>query len=115
MPLLRLQTNIVLEKSKQTQLATELSLLVAELLGKSSDFVQVILEDGQTIVFGGTEDSSVFVELRSLGFGTTSLSAIANELTRVVAKRLGVEPKRVFLNFLDLPRTHWGWNGKTFE
>ena len=25
-----------------------------------------------------------------------------------------VPPDRVFLNFVDMPRAHWGWNGKAF-
>lgn len=115
MPFLRIQTNIDLASEDKTRLAQACSHLVSELLGKSKDFVQVIVEGHQSMVFGDSTEPTVFVELRSLGLNTVGLSPLAAEITRVLRERLDVDPKRVFLNFFDLSRTHWGWNGKTFE
>ena len=115
MPLLRIQTNQTLDAESRTELATNGAELVAQLLEKSIDYVQVVVESGCTMTFGGTSEPTAFLELRGLGLDSQDRSRIAEKLTSWVTEKISVEASRVFINFLAIARSDWGWNGSTFE
>ncbi|MFP4301720.1 MAG: phenylpyruvate tautomerase MIF-related protein [Spirochaetaceae bacterium] len=39
---------------------------------------------------------------------------IVTAASSVVAKELGIAPQRLCIEFVDAPRTMWGFNGSTF-
>lgn len=114
MPLLRLQTNLDLEREKKSALSAALSHKVSEWLDKPEDYVQVTLESSVTMRFAGTEDPTAFVEIRSLGFFGLNQAEISHALCAFLESECAISQDRVFVNFLDLARENWGWNGKTF-
>jgi phenylpyruvate tautomerase len=114
MPLLRLQTNLDLDPEHQSALSAALSQKASEWIDKPEDYVQVILETGVTMRFGGTEDPTAFVEIRSLGFYGLNQAEISHALCDVLDAECSISPNRVFINFFDLARENWGWDGKTF-
>jgi len=114
MPLLKIQTNVEVPEAKRSELLLALTDLVAAELGKPKEYVQVVLEPNVDLMFAGTTEPTAFVELRSLGLPTDKPAPLSESLSQQLLKALGVPANRVFLNFFDLPRTHWGWNGGTF-
>ena len=114
MPLLRLQTNLELDQEKKTALSAALSRKVGEWLDKPEDYVQVTLESNVCMRFGGTEDPSAFVEIRSLGFYGFNQAEISHALCEYLQAECSISQERVFINFFDMERENWGWNGKTF-
>ena len=114
MPLLKLQTNRRLEPERLQLLLTELTDEVAQLLGKPKQFVQIVAETGLPMMFAGTEEPTAFVELRTLGLAVDRIGPVTEALCRFFQEKVGVPADRVFVNFFDMPRTHWGWNGRTF-
>jgi len=115
MPFLSLQTNATLADTARSELARELAELVSRELGKPMDYVQVHLQLGAFLTFAGTEEMTAFVDLRSLGLPPDKPPALSAALCGLLQKQLGVSPQRVFLNFQDMPRSHWGWSGRTFD
>ncbi len=113
MPFLRIQTNVDLGSEARTTIAGTSSRLVSELLGKPESFVQVQVQDNQALVFGGSDEPNAFVELRSLGL-PDDLNPLARRITESIEQQLGIASDRIFINFFDLPRAEWAWNGKTF-
>jgi len=114
MPLLRLQTNLEPDQGKQSALTSALSKKMSEWLDKPEDYVQVILECGVSMRFAGTEDATVFAEVRSLGYYGLNQAEISHALCEFLSTECSVSQDRIFINFSDLPRENWGWNGKTF-
>jgi len=114
MPLLKVQTNRRLEPDRLQELLTELTDEVAQLLGKPKQFVQIVAETGLPMMFAGTEEPTAFVELRTLGLMQDRIGPLTEALCRFFQEKVGVSADRVFINFFDMPRSHWGWNSRTF-
>ena len=114
MPLLKVQTNQTVEAGRRTELLGELTAVIAETLGKPPGYVQVVLETGVPMAFGGTTEPTALAELRSLGLPDAAPRALSARLGAVLERALGVPTARMFLVCADHPRAHWGWNGDTF-
>lgn len=112
MPYLRLHTNIEVD-DKQTLLAT-LSQQMAELLGKPERYVMVELSDGQPMLFAGSDAPLAMLRLISLGLDASATAGISSALCTLLHKELGIEPQRVYIEFVSPARSMFGWNGGTF-
>ena len=114
MPSLTIHTNIHLEGFDTEQLLQKATHLVANALGKSSDYIMVRLEARSHLLFAGTNDPAAFVELISLSLPDDAPAPLTEKLCHFLKVELGIRPERVYLHFPQVPRSHFGWNGKTF-
>jgi len=114
MPFVSVTTNQSLSQSDKAELLSEISFNCAEILGKSEDYVMVRLNLGESLFFAGTEEPAIFAELFSIGLSSMDAPTLSCALCKFLSERLGVVPKRIYLNFRDVPREMWGWNGSTF-
>ena len=114
MPHLRIETSIAVDPSKIESLLAEAGKLAAEALGKSIDYVQVIFEDGKKMHFGGSSEPTAFVSLISLGVDAEQSVTLSTLFCEWLHDKLDINPARVFLVFHEHPRSHVGWNKKTF-
>ena len=114
MPFVSVTTNQSLSPSDKAELLSEISFNCAEILGKSEDYVMVRLNLGESLFFAGTEEQAIFTELFSIGLSALDVPTLSCALCKFLSERLGVTPKRIYLNFRDVPRGMWGWNGSTF-
>jgi len=114
MPYLRLEINRSLSDGQCDSLAKKAAALIAEGLKKNIDYVQTSVSVPNAMTFGSNSKPTVFAELRSLGFPDGSIQTLSKRLTELVVAETDVPPKRVFLNFIDMPRSHWAWNEMPF-
>lgn len=114
MPHLRIETSISVDPELVEPLLAEAGKLAAEALGKSIDYVQVIFEDGKKMHFGGNSEPTAFVSLISLGVDAEQSTALSILFCEWLHDKLDINPTRVFLVFHEHPRSHFGWNKKTF-
>lgn len=114
MPYLKIQTNQDLQADKTTQLIKTASAVVADKLGKPERYVMVSMEPPVPMVFAGTDEPAVFMELKSIGLSETQTPELSAALCELASTNLGVNSDRVYIEFADAPRKMWGWNGATF-
>jgi phenylpyruvate tautomerase PptA (4-oxalocrotonate tautomerase family) len=115
MPCLQISTNLTLSPAQKQETVTALSNLVAELTGKPESYVQVILADGRTVLFGGRPGNSVFLDLRSIGAISRSQNKTTSAaLTKYFTDNLGVPSDRVYISFANAAGENWGYEGDTF-
>lgn len=87
---------------------------IVEVMGKPEKFVMAACQ-GADIAFGSSRGPAAFVELHSIGgLDDETNVALSERLCALVADAAGVPADRCFLNFVDVPRPNWGWNGGTF-
>lgn len=114
MPLLHLTTNAPLSGAGQPALAAALSKAVSELIGKPEDYVMISLQPG-TLLMGGTSEPAGFADVRSIGGLSPDVNRrLSERIGELLQEHLDIPRDRVYLNFTDVARTHWGWNGSTF-
>lgn len=113
MPLLRIQTNAPVLDEVRDRLLVGASQWIVRELNKPIEYVQVTFET-MPMMFAGSGQPSAFLELRALGFPHERSRELSSSLTTLVSSAIAVPASRVFINFVDVPRHLWGWNGSTF-
>lgn len=114
MPLLTLTTNLEIAADQQKPMLTKLSYLVAQLLGKPEAYVMVMLQTGQPMLMGGTDEPAAFLQLKSLNLPEDSTTNLSMALCDAVAGQLRIPANRVYIEFDNPPRHMWGWDRGTF-
>ena len=115
MPLLRIETNIEIDKEERCGLMRRASAQVAELLGKPESYVMISLQPACAMLFAGNSAPLAYLELKCIGLPTERNGQLASALCDFIARELEIEAARIYIEFADAPRSHWGWNGGTFE
>ncbi len=114
MPYLMIQTNLPLGKKAERAILKNASTLVAELLGKPESFVMVALESDTAMLFAGSDDPVAFLELKSIGLAARKTKDLSEALCKLIEGHLGIERDRVYVKFIDVKGSMWGWKGDTF-
>ena len=114
MPFLRIQTNHNLNEAEASALAGKASQLVSEQLGKPERYVMVSVENNPAMQFAGSDAPLAYLELKSIGLPESATCTLSAALCQLLASETGIEPERVYIEFMDAPRKMWGWNSSTF-
>ena len=114
MPLLKLETTVVLSEDKRQAMLASLSRIVAETIGKPQQYVMVASSQA-AMQMSGNPDDAAFVDVRSIGGLTGDVNRrLSQKVCQLLHDSLGIPPNRIYLNFTDFQASHWGWNGNTF-
>ncbi len=115
MPLLRLETPVVLTDEKQKALLAGLSRLVAETTGKPEGYVMVTITPA-AISMSGKTGNAALVDIRGIGGLDEKMNRqLSQNICQLLNQSLGTPQDRIYLNFTEVEGTHWGWNGNTFS
>jgi len=112
MPYLKIQTNK--EIDDKGPLMKEMTGLLVELLGKPEKYIMIAVEPFTEMSFGGTDEPTAFVELKSIGLPSDVTSELSEAICKLINRQLAIPPDRIYIEFIDAPRNMFGWNGDTF-
>jgi phenylpyruvate tautomerase len=114
MPLLKLETTVVLPEDKQKALLASLSKTVAEIIGKPEQYV-IVAASQAAMLMSGNPGEAAFVDVRGIGGLTGEVNRkLTLQVCELLAAFLGIPQVRIYLNFTDVEAANWGWNGSTF-
>ncbi len=114
MPYVKVETNVIIDDETEEKLFAELTLMISEITGKSSDWIMLSLQAGMMFRFRESAEPTAAISIEALGLKPGQPAALIAAATRVVCSHLGVSPTRVFLRITSPPPTHFGWNGEPF-
>src|SRR5436309_482786 len=114
MPLLKLETTVVLSNDQRKNLLAALSKALAGTIGKPEQYVMVTIGQG-AMMMSGKDGDAAFVDIRSIGGLTEDVNRkLSQQVSKLLKDSLGIPSDRVYLNFTDVEAGNWGWNGNTF-
>ena len=116
MPLLKIQVSYpsVSENSSST-LRIEGAGIISQEIGKSLDFVMVLVEAGISASFGGKTSPVAYLEVKNVGELIPEVtSRLAQRLSALIEDELSIPKDRIYIEFQESERRLWGWSGKTF-
>lgn len=114
MPYLSIRTNKSLAAGERASLLAKASGSIAESLAKPEHYVMVALEDDTPMLFAGGDAPAAYLELKSIGLPESQTTALSRTLCELMQTETGISQDRVYIEFVDAPRSMWGWNGATF-
>lgn len=114
MPLLHLFTNVQLSSEDQDRFLRKASAKVSEGLGKSEDYVMVMISPGKKLFFAGSDEPAAFMELKSIGLPEVKTAELSAILCELVEKIFSIPPERIYIEFSNAPAVMWGWNSQVF-
>lgn len=114
MPYLAIQTNLPLSKRAERAILKNASALVAERLEKPESFVMVAIDADTPMLFAGSDDPVAFLELKSVGLPARRTKELCESLCQLIEGHLGIARDRVYVKFIDVKGSMWGWKGDTF-
>ncbi len=114
MPLLKIQTNRLIEPDARKSLISRVSQAVADMLGKPERYVMVSIEQNPAMLFGGSDEPLAYLELKGIGLPESGTADFSQTLATLLNEELGLPADRIYIEFADAPRAMWGWNGGTF-
>lgn len=115
MPFIHITSNIASTSLNVTETTTALSQRVAKAMGKSSEkLLMVQLSLDAPLSFNGSQEPAAFVYVRSIeSFDSETNQKTSAALCATVSELLQVPSDRIFINFIQIPATHWGYNSST--
>jgi len=114
MPLVRLETNVELNKEQTTQLMKKLSTIISSETGKSEKYVMVTAAPTHMIM-GGAVNLAAFVGVYSIGGLTKTVNEdISRNICALLENDCDIQPEHVYISFNDVAGENWGWNNATF-
>ena|SRR5260370_1384612 len=114
MPLLNLETTVVLSEDNRKALLASLSKAVAETIGKPEQYVMVSVSQA-AMLMSGNPGEAAFLDIRSIGGLSDDVNRrLSQKICKLLNDSLGIPQNRIYLNFTDVQATNWGWNGSTF-
>ena len=114
MPYLLIQTNQSVSEDQINTLMSKASKTVSEILGKPENYVMVSIQASMRMLFAGTDQDLAYVELKSIGLPENSTPELSQALCSLINTELGIDKKRIYIEFANAERHMWGWDNRTF-
>jgi phenylpyruvate tautomerase PptA (4-oxalocrotonate tautomerase family) len=114
MPYLKINTNQTLDKDGESQLASAVSPLLANMLGKPESYIMIEVHSGVSMLFAGSDAPLAYLELKSIGLPESQSAEFSKQLCHFIASHLDISADRIYIEFSAAERHLWGWNGSTF-
>ena len=114
MPYFSIETSKTIDQVGEEAFTHKASAFIAELLGKPEAYVMVAIKHSTPMRFGGGLEPTAMLQLYSIGLPEERCAEFSGKICAFIEDGLGVAPDRVYIDFRDLKRSMFGWNGKTF-
>jgi len=114
MPYFSIETSKVVDQVGEEAVSHKASAFIAELLGKPESYVMVAVKHSTAMRFGGGLEPTAMVRLYSIGLPEERCAEFSAKICAFIEETLSVAPDRVYIDFRNLERGMFGWNGKTF-
>lgn len=114
MPYVKVQTNLALDDDARRDLATKVSALASELTGKPEQWVMTRVDGGLSLSMGGSFEPAAFVEFKSIGLMENACANQSAGICELLEQELSIPADRVYIEYKNLERCLFGWNGATF-
>ncbi len=86
--------------------------MVAELTGKPESYVMTMIQRDAKMTFAGSDEPCCFIKVKSIGSLTPSL--MSKSLCELISSKTNILGHRIYIEFIDVKASNWGFNGSTF-
>ena len=113
MPYFSIETNKQIDDTLTSNLMKKATSFLAEMMGKPEGVIMVTIKPGMPYVFGGTDDPAAFVQIKAVGLERGKCPEFSKQVCDFLETEIDVSKDRVFIEFIDIDPTIFGFNGNT--
>ena len=93
-------------------LQKEISNTIADLTGKSENYVMTMIQSNNQMSFAGSDNPCCFIMVKSIGSLNPLL--MSKSLCELIASKTNIKINRIYIEFVDVIASNWGYNSSTF-
>ena len=112
MPFIQINTSSKTVLENEDLLQKDISKLVADLTGKPENYVMTMIQLENRMTFAGSDEPCCFMKVKSIG--SLNPSSMSRSLCELIAAKTNINKNRIYIEFIDVEATNWGYNGSTF-
>ena len=112
MPLIQINTSSKTEIENVDLFQKDISKIVADLTGKPENYVMTIVQKDTKMTFAGSDEPCCFINVKSIGSLTPS--SMSKSLCDLISYKTNINTNRIYIEFIDVKASNWGFNGSTF-
>ena len=86
--------------------------MVADLTGKPENYVMTMTQFDTKMTFAGSDEPCCFVKVKSIG--SLEPSSMSKSLCDLIASNTNININRIYIEFIDVKASNWGFNVSTF-
>jgi len=113
MPYFSIETNKQIDDTVNSSLMKKATSFLAEMMGKPEHVIMVTIKPGKPYVFGGTDEPTAFVQIKAVGLEKDKCPEFSKQICDFLETEISVPKDRVFIEFIDIDPTIFGFNGNT--
>ncbi|EUD66009.1 hypothetical protein C922_03479 [Plasmodium inui San Antonio 1] len=115
MPCCQVSTNINASDDDAKKVLTEIENAISQVMNKPMGYIMSNLDYQKHMRFGGSHDGFCFVRVTSIsGISRSNNTALADQITKILANTLNVKSERVFIEFKECSPQNFAFNGSLF-
>ena len=112
MPFIQINTSSKSVVENDDLLQKNISKIVAELTGKPENYVMTMLQRDTKMTFAGSDQPCCFIKVKSIG--SLNPSRMSKSLCELIASKTNINKNRIYIEFIDVKASNWGFNSSTF-
>ena len=112
MPFIQINTSSKGVINNDDSIQKDISKLIADLTRKPENYVMTMIQENSQMTFAGTDEPCCFIKLKSIGSLTPS--SMSKSLCELIASKTNIKPNRIYIEFIDIKASNWGFNSSTF-
>ena len=112
MPLIQINTSTKAFVENDDLFQKDISKKIAELTAKPEDYVMTMIQKDIKMTFAGSDDPCCYVNVKSIG--SLSPSSMSKSLCELIAAKTNISTNRIYIEFVDVEASNWGFNSSTF-
>ena len=104
MPFIQINTSSKSEVDSDF-LQKEISKKIADLTGKSENYVMTMIQSNTQMSFAGSDEPCCFIKVKSIGSLNPSL--MSKSLCELIASKTNINTNRIYIEFIDVKASNW--------
>ncbi len=112
MPFIQINTSSKSDIENVDLLQKDISKMVADLTGKPENYVMTLVQRDTKMTFAGSDEPCCFINVKSIG--SLNPPSMSKSLCELIASKTNINTNRIYIEFLDIEASNWGFNGSTF-
>ena len=112
MPFIQINTSTKSVIENEDLFQKDISKTIAEITGKPEDYVMTMIQRDTKMTFAGSDQPCCFIIVKSIG--SLSPSSMSKSLCELIAAKTNININRIYIEFVDVNGSNWGFNSSTF-